>query len=136
MNIESQIQQLNDLVARADAIRNSVKDAYERTVNVLDVCSKLGVNLVGIGKRTDEFKDSKGFPFGSTSSIFADGYETEYYMVKGVRKERRGSWPIAWQIARKAGIAGGCGNSGQHQVNGQFIDGVYRCKDGVWSKDE
>lgn len=135
MNIDFELKRIERLIADVESIRDRMKVAAENTANVLQVCSDLGVDLVGIGKRTDDLKDSRGHPFGSSGSIFADGRSVEYYQVNGVRKEREG-WPIAWEIARKAGVGAGCGNSGQHQVRGEFLDGVYRCKDGVWAKDD
>ncbi|MDZ7905155.1 MAG: hypothetical protein U5N55_04830 [Cypionkella sp.] len=136
MNIEHEITRVKDLIVQAEAIKTRLQMAAKNTSNILQACSDLKVGLVGIGKRTDEFKDSKDYPFGPSGSVFADGREIEYYQVKGVRKQKKDTWPIAWAIARNAGVAAGCGNSGQHQVNGEFLDGVYRCKDGVWSKDD
>jgi hypothetical protein len=135
MNINAELKRVEALILQAENIRDRIKVAAENTQNILQACDDLGVPIVGIGKRTDEFKDSKGHPFGAGGSVFADGRSVEYYQVKGVRHQREG-WPIAWQIARNAGVSAGCGNSGQHQVKGEFLDGVYRCKDGVWSKDD
>lgn len=134
MNFESKLKELERLVASAERIKKYVEDAAQNTAKILDACDALGVKRIGVGMRDQSFKDSAGHPFGASGSIFADGRGKEVYLNQdGTRTEREG-WPIAWGIARKSGLSGGAGNTGQHQISGPVIDGIYECKSGEWRK--
>lgn len=122
MRIQAELKRIEQLIKQAEAIRDQIKVAAENTKTVLDVCDALGVVAVGIGARDETFKDSAGHPFGYDGSIFVDGRD-------------KAGWPLAWAVAQKAGVSGGCGNGGQHQTRGQFLNGVYRCVDGVWQAE-
>ena len=121
MNTANEIKKVESLILQAKAIRDGMTKASENTLKILAACDKLGVFKIGIGEKDDTFKDSKGYSFNYSGSIFVDG-------------NSQSKWPMAWSVAGQSGFGSGCGNSGQHQVSGQFIDGIYICKNGVWEK--
>ena len=121
MNINTEICRVESLIKQAVAIKKQMQKAAENTENILAVCEALGVEKIGIGNRDDTFKDSCGFGFGYGGSIFVDGRD-------------KNGWPMAWAVAAKSGFSCGCGNGGQHQISGDFLDGIYIHKNGQWSK--
>lgn len=125
MNIDAELKRVESLIDQAERIKANIKEAAETTANILAACERLGVNIVGVGAKSADIPESMSHPFGASGSVFASG--------KG-----KDGWPVAWSIVRLAGISGGCGNPGQHQTEDgtKMLDGVYRCVDGVWSKDD
>lgn len=115
---------LRAAIDEAEAALARIEAAGEKTAEVLAIANEVGVKTVGLGRRHASL-GNLDFPFGGSGHI---------YTPKGNRTD---GWPSAWHIARKAGIADGAGNSGQHQIpSGACIDGVYRCIKGVWTRIE
>ena len=125
MDIKNELRAIEGYLKSIEVIRDRVKDAAETTASILAACEKLGVDIVGIGKKHKDIKGSIVHPFGASGSVFAGGYDAS-------------GFPIAWSIVRVAGVSGGCGNPGQHQVaqGTKMLDGVYRCIGGMWSRDD
>jgi hypothetical protein len=78
---------------------------------VLKAASELDVDLVGIRMSHPLLEGSERFPWPS-SSLFANGRYVE--KVAGGIEFDRGC--AAWELARRAGIYGGCGNSMQASI--------------------
>jgi len=136
MNIDHELRIVRSLITQAEQIEARIQQAKKNTEAILAACDSVGVTVVGIGAKSDDLKDSRGHPFGADGSIFADGRSKEKWIQKGGKVEERDGYPVAWEIARKSGLSGGCGNTGQHQIVGEVLNGVYRCVNGVWSKDD
>lgn len=126
MNFEQKASSLARTVENAlqqlELLQSQLQHAATKTEELLAIASEVGVTAVSIGKK-HTLVGNEGWPFGFTGSIFTP---------KDAEHE---GWPAAWHIARKAGVSGGAGNGGQHQVDtSNLIDGVYECRDGVWSR--
>lgn len=120
MKIEEEIAALRRIEDQVSDINTRIHDAIEKTNNLLAICDHMRVTRIGIGARNNSLKDSADYPFNYSGSIFVDG--------------KKDGWPKAWAVAECAGIQCGCGNSGQHDVSGDFIDGVYEIKGGQWQR--
>lgn len=105
-----------------DSLKKEYEDCVDFTEKFLDLCKKKKITRVAIGKKDEELKDCKPWPFGYQGSVFADG--------------RCGSWPAIWSVVEELGISGGCGNCGEHSINGNalLIDGIYEYKEDKWNK--
>jgi len=114
---------LHDLANNLESVKSDYATAKDFTMKLLDECRKVNIKAVAIGVSDKSVKSSVDFPFGARGSIFAMG------------KDKTG-WPAIWGCVERAGIASGCGNSDQQQISddSQVVDGLYKFKDGKWSK--
>lgn len=136
MNLERHVKmqeaRLESVIRDAEAAIESAKEfaakiatARDNTLKVLAAAEATGVDLVGIGVKHAELGNEE-WSFPVQGSIF----------TKRDARDANG-WPVAWHIARAAGISEGAGNTGQHQIeSGSAIDGLYRLKDGVWYRED
>lgn len=107
----------------SEARRNGQAD--ERTRRFLEEVKRLGGKRVAIGVRAKGVPRSVDFPFSPHGSVFVWPEERK---VGGGRTEQ-----IAWDAVKAAGLTGGAGNSGQHQVNERMANGYYLLQeDGTW----
>ena len=116
MNFQTRIDRLQ---GQLDDLRSELSRAEDMTAKVLAAAEANGVDRIGIGKLDATVHETEKFPFGASGSIFCKGKGPD-------------GWPLAWKVAEDAGVSAGCGNSGQHQVSGVFVDGVYERTDGEW----
>lgn len=120
--LEFAIENVNNAVAELEEARAAVEAAVAKTAEVLAISEQIGVKTVSIGKVTP-LVGNEGWSFGASGSIFTP------------RESRHNGWPSAWHISEAAGIGGGAGNTGQHQIDSsKVIDGVYRCVNGQWER--
>lgn len=120
-------EEIKKCVNELKATRAELKECIAFTGKFLAICKELGVKKVAIGVSRPSVKSSTSFGFGPSSSAFADEETRDEY-----------SRPAIWEAVERAGISGGCGNSGQHQINGiglaKLIDGCYHLNKGQWKK--
>lgn len=126
MNFEAQAKSVAYSVERAQsdlkALSLKLRRAYVKTEELLAIASEVGVTALSIGKK-HPLVGNEEWPFGVSGSIFTHP------------DARHNGSPAAWHITEKAGVGGGCGNTGQHQADtSNLIDGVYECRGGVWSR--
>lgn len=122
--IDMRVSNLRSVIAEAERALEKIEAAKEKTAEVLSIANEIGVKTVGIGRKHASLGNTE-FPFGGSGSIFTP------------TQSRHNGWPSAWHIAERAGISGGCGNTGQHQIRqDSCVDGVYRCIKGVWTRIE
>ena len=69
---------------------------------VFGVADELGVPVLGVGVKHD-LLDNHAFPWPKHS----------LFTPPSVRVD---GWPAAWELAKRAGIYAGCGNTGQAQI--------------------
>jgi len=126
MDFEASAKSIAYQVERAQsdlkALSVKLRRAAAKTEELLAIASEVGVTAVSIGKK-HPLVGNENWPFGASGSIFTP------------REDQHDGWPAAWHIAKKAGVSGGAGNSGQHQADtSNLIDGVYECRGGVWAR--
>lgn len=124
MNFEQKASSLTRTVEGAlqqlDALQSQLREAAKKTEELLAIASEVGVTALSIGKK-HPLVGNEAWSFGYAGSIFTP------------KENEHEGWPAAWHIARVAGISGGAGNGGQHQVDAtNLIDGVYECRGGEW----
>lgn len=110
---------LRNMQEQIDKLKSDYIEAVKFTDHVLELAKSMGIERLGINK-TD--KTVQKNPWESApSSLFSK------------HKSDRG-WPAVWQLAREAGIHGGCGNSDQVQINSSasLVDGIYQLEKGKW----
>jgi len=83
----------------------------EATREFLDIARELGIAVVGIGNTRHKLLENEGFPHHHDAQIFTnqDARDAD-------------GWPLAWQLTKRAGIDGGCGNTGQRQADTSGLD--------------
>jgi len=129
MNLKRELAVIRTLREQLTNIEKSLKEAGTYTDAFLEVCKKHSIKKVAIGVPHSSVKSSIewGGAHRTSGSVFADA-------------EDDGKWPSIWKVARDAGVSGGAGNSGQHQLslNAQalLIEGVYHYKAGKWKRLE
>lgn len=126
MNFEQKAYSLTHTVKNAlqelEILQSQLQHAATKTEELLAIASEVGVTALSIGKK-HPLVGNEGWPFGYAGSIFTP------------KADQHAGWPAAWHIARTAGVSGGAGNGGQHQVDtSNLIDGVYECRGGIWSR--
>lgn len=121
MDFEPRIQKIErDL----KEVRVELEAAKKMTARFLAACQEAGISRVGIGKRDGRFKNSEGWPFSESGSVFADGEH---------QKDRRPKIWVAHDSVPE--IHGSCGNSGQHSAKTEIlVDGIYELRNGCWDK--
>ena len=94
----------------------------EATRKFLQFCLEHKIKRVAIGVKDPTVKSSMDWSSDPSNSVFAD-------------KEKDG-WPVIWEATRLAGVSGGCGNSGQHQLasDHELTRGCYFHRAGEWKK--
>lgn len=109
---------------RADLLKlmSDLEAAEKKTAQFLQHCKDCGIKKVAVCASHESVKSSVGFAFGPRGSAFAD------------EKEEGGTWPAIWKACDRAGVSGGCGNSGQRQLilNHGLVEGVFHLKGGHW----
>ena len=120
MNVDREIEKLRSAV---DSFEQRYANAEERTAKVLAAAEANDVKRIGINCYNGWVYSGERFPFTARGSIFAKGRDDQ-------------GWPVAWRIAKQAGIGDGCGNTEQHQVSNPdaLIDGIYELRNGVWAR--
>jgi hypothetical protein len=90
---------------------------------LLKVASQLGIQLVGIRMAHPLLKGSESFPWPS-NSLFANGTLPNLFFKPCA----------AWELAKRAGVWGGCGNNNQAQIK-QYAElpaGVWQLQADGW----
>lgn len=119
-------REIKNLQEELDCLKKDFENSKKITTKVLEECKKQGIKIVSIGKATDKIESAKEWSertWGCRGSIFADEKDNHAY-------------PAIWTVASKTGIGGGCGNTGQYQVDREanLMEGVWELKGNVWRK--
>ena len=123
IHVERAISKARSTISEIEHSIINLEEALDKTSEFLKICGSLGIKTVGIRKTHEDIK---------SSSSWHDGFDA-VYADESTNKDGSG-WPAIWEAVEIAGISGGCGNSGQHQIqhDAKLIDGVYRLKNGKW----
>jgi len=125
--MEDLFESLERLEDKLKILKKKVKIGVEFTQKFLNKCGKAGYTRISIGKRSNKVSSSKGWTFGTSSSVFG--------FPSGI-KDKTG-WCAIWGIVEELGISGGCGNADQHQVSeDNLIEGVFQLKGKKWMRIE
>jgi hypothetical protein len=120
-------QRQKELGEELKSLSAKVTSAALFTEKFLDACREEGLKKIAIGVSHDSIPESVSFPFGPDNSVFSNR-----------KNSKLSGSPAIWEVVRKLGISGGCGNGDQHQLTiegkARLIDGVYHLKDGSWKK--
>lgn len=114
--------EIDNLKKHHDSLMKRHEQAVNFTGKFLSKCSELKIKAVCVGVRHSIVPSSMTYPFGADGSVFAEGNDENGRV-------------LAWQICEDMGIAGGCGNPGQHQADIEnILEGAYLYKKGKWQK--